>query len=262
MMDDKIQKRPGCVRVRTLGILSVIWCQLASTVIGRDDDNGPQKTGTIEGVVTYSGDVPKSKVPDNAGQKRNLLSVDRKSRGLRYVLVYFEQNEKNQVDSDKPEPQKKEVVSDPIVIDQVEHTFVPHLIAIRDATKVNFANSDAANHNVRAISFESKNQFNVFTGAGGEYVHQFAAEKKLRPILLSCDIHPWMRAWIYVFSHPFFAVTDEHGKFRIGSVPPGHYRLTIRQPDVGYLKTLTADVKAGEVTMLEIKISHERLKRK
>ena len=245
---------------RLFVLICIVWILLLSSMVRADDQDGVETAGAIEGVVTYSGEVPKSKIRDNAGEQRNLISVDRRSRGLRYAVVYLQREESNRPDSEDSEGGKKEVKADPIVIDQIEHTFEPHLIAIRDGQRVKFTNSDVANHNVRAIAFEPKNQFNIFTGAGGDYVHQFVLEKKVRPILLSCDIHPWMRGWIYVFSHPYFAVTDEHGQFRIRSVPAGKYQLKIWQPDVGYRETLSVDVKAGETTMVATGIAAEDLK--
>ena len=172
-------------------------------------------------------------------------------------MVYLEQASQPAA---KKKPKKKRAQSDALVIDQLEHTFVPHLVAIRSGSKIKFTNSDTANHNVRASSFADKNQFNVFTGAGGDYTHEFVAEKKIRPILLSCDIHPWMRGWIFVFDHPYFAVSDKRGKFQISAVPAGKHRLVVWQPDGGYRKTFGVDVKGEMSTKIEIKIAREDLK--
>lgn len=48
-----------------------------------------------------------------------------------------------------------------------------------------------------------------------------------------CAIHPWARAWIRVFDHPYFAETKRNGTFAMDSVPPGTYRLRVWQPDLG-----------------------------
>ena len=257
-------RRDGCWprwSVRSPLLVAICLACLPSPLcmVRVDAQDNADGAGVIEGLVTYLGDVPRAKVRDNAGEQRKLLVVDRRSRGLRYALVYLDHDGPSHPDASDSEVEKSTARPDPVVIDQLEHTFQPHLIAIRDGQKVKFTNSDAANHNVRAIAFESKNEFNVFTGAGGEYIHPFVAGKKLRPTTLSCDIHPWMRGWIYVFQHPYFAVTDELGKFRIRSVPAGEHRLVIWQPDVGYRETLRVDVKAQETTTVKMQITPDDL---
>ncbi len=239
-------------------LVPVLFCRPSISAQGEEDKPNKRETGTIEGVITFAGDVPKSKVRDNAGQQRDLLIVDRKSKGLEFVLVYLDFQKAKHDDANTSETNK--AGGDSIVVDQVEHTFVPHLIGIQDGQKVTFKNSDAANHNVRAIAFEEKNQFNIFTGAGGEYGHQFVAGKKLRPVVLSCDIHPWMRAWIYVFNHPYFAVTDERGRFRINDVPLGEHQLIVMQPDVGYRKTMSLQLTQSKAKPIEVKVKQADLK--
>jgi hypothetical protein len=108
------------------------------------------------------------------------------------------------------------------------------VLAVRAGQGVKFTNSDPANHNVRTSSSQRTNQFNVFTGIEGSYVHRFCAEPGEQPVRLGCDIHPWMQAWIYVFNHPCFAVTDDSGNFRIASIPAGRYKLNMRQPAIRY----------------------------
>ena len=235
----------------------VFFLPTASAVAGEAvDANG---TGTIEGVVIYVGEVPKSRTRDDAGQQRRLLAVHRRTKGLRDVLAYLERDKENSARL-KDSPANTVVAPAPVVVEQVEHTFRPHLIAIRTGQQVKFTNGDAANHNVHAIGVELQNNFNVMTGATGEYLHQFVLEKKLRPISLRCDLHPWMQGWVYVFDHPFYAVSDEHGKFRIRSVPMGEYRLTIRQPNVGYRKTLAVAVQPQQTTKVQVRLTPDDLK--
>jgi len=217
-------------------------------------------SGVIEGLVTFSGDVPKSKVPDNAIEHRPLLSVDRKSHGVGFVLICLELDKSRISETVDLQQDNDMSRSDVVVVDQLEHRFVPHLIAIRAGQKIKFTNSDTANHNVRSNSFESENQFNVLTGAGSDYVHQFVAERKLRPAKLTCDLHRWMQGWIYVLEHPYYDVTDKSGKFRIGSISPGKHQLSIRQPDVGYRHSREIEVLAGKATKLQINIDRDELK--
>jgi hypothetical protein len=71
-----------------------------------------------------------------------------------------------------------------------------------------------------------------------------------------------MRAWIYVFDHVHYSVTDSQGRFRILSVPPGEYQLVLRQPDVSYETVREVAVAAGETTRVEVRIRQQELKRR
>jgi hypothetical protein len=62
-----------------------------------------------------------------------------------------------------------------------------------------------------------------------------------------CDTHAWMLAYIHVFDHPFFAVTDEHGRFSIPDVPPGVYTLTAWHEDAGIRMQDIAVSADGEI---------------
>ena len=236
---------------------SAWWFVIATrTASGDENETAESKFGVVEGVITFAGDIPKSKVKDDAGQFRPLLTVDRRSRGLSFVVTYLLPVESQPPNANRSAEKNGEKQRKPVKVDQIEHRFVPHLIAIRESETVTFTNSDAANHNVRTIAFEDQNQFNIYTGAGGEYRHRFVAERKNRPVRLSCDIHPWMRGWVFVFRHSFYAVTDKNGRFRIASIPPGDYRLRVEQPDIKYRHERAVSVESA-TTKVEIEITEQ-----
>jgi hypothetical protein len=55
-------------------------------------------------------------------------------------------------------------------------------------------------------------------------------------IEVRCDLHPWSRAWLLVFRHPYFATTDANGAFTIDSVPPGRYQLSVWHERFGVVR--------------------------
>jgi plastocyanin len=209
--------------------------------------------GAVKGRVTFHGPVPKALVPDDAGLRRDLVEVDPETRGLLHVAVHLVPAASSGVE-EHGLPSSAGAGLDEVVIDQVDHTFVPHLAAVRVGQVVHFTNSDPANHNVRTTAFVPRNQFNVFTGVGGSYKHRFDADPKGRPIRLGCDIHPWMSAWIFVFDHPLFGVTDEQGRFSLENVPSGGYQLVIQQPDLKYRHEQRVEVTAETVTVIDIQV--------
>ena len=107
------------------------------------------------------------------------------------------------------------------VMDQHNETFVPHVLAITTGTTVDFPNSDKFYHNVFSLSKVAR--FDL-----GRYAAGHSRPVKFdRPgiVRVFCDIHSHMNAFILVFSHPFFAMSDEEGRYRIDNVPPGTYNV-------------------------------------
>lgn len=217
-----------------------------------------REAGSVEGRVTFQGEIPRNPIPDDAGWQEDLLHVDGTTRGLGYVVVHIEADGPSAKEAPGAPQAANPAPRKPVVVDQVENIFTPPVVAVRSGEIVTFLNSDQANHNVRTMTSDAANQFNVFTGIGGSYKHQFASSGGDRPIRLSCDIHPWMRAWVYVFDHPRFAVTDKEGAFRIENIPPGEHRLILRQPDIRYSEERVVTVKAGETTRINVEIKSER----
>lgn len=89
---------------------------------------------------------------------------------------------------------------------------------------IRIKNSDPILHNMHARPAASGNrEFNQTESAGKVVERSFPAQEI--PIRFSCDIHPWMFAYVSVLEHPFFAVTDRDGNFSITNAPPGDYVL-------------------------------------
>jgi plastocyanin len=107
------------------------------------------------------------------------------------------------------------------VLDQRDERFVPHVLAITTGTSVDFPNSDRIYHNVFSLSKAARFDLGRYAVGHSKSV-RFDQAGIVR---VFCDIHSHMNAFILVFSHPFFSVTDEEGRHRIENVPPGTYSV-------------------------------------
>ena len=108
-----------------------------------------------------------------------------------------------------------------VLIDQRGETFVPHLVAVTAGSEVDFPNNDETYHNVFSLS--PLRSFDLGRYASG----RSRSVRFDRPgiIRVFCDIHSHMSAFVLVFNHRFFAVTDDEGRYRIEGVPPGTYTV-------------------------------------
>jgi plastocyanin len=131
---------------------------------------------------------------------------------LRRSVVYLESAPRGAFESNE---------SGRAVMDQRNETFVPHVLAVTTGTLVDFPNSDKFYHNVFSLSKPKRFDLGRYPVGRSESV-RFDRPGIVR---VFCDIHSHMNAFILVFGHPFFAMTDADGRYRIENVPPGTYSI-------------------------------------
>ena len=173
----------------------------------------PAGTGTIQGVVRFSAD------PAQPWALSRYYVKSTRDPKLAEAVVAIDPAP----DTPRPESPRAKVIE----VDQLNFQFVPESAAIRVGDSVRFKNSDSALHNV--LSTDSRARFNVNMFQGGDYVRKFTqASGVTRPIPLSCVYHGSMRGWVFVFDHPWFAISDRNGAFKLEHVPAGQHVLKIR----------------------------------
>lgn len=111
------------------------------------------------------------------------------------------------------------------VIDQVDKRFVPHVAAIRVGDRVSFPNSDDIRHHVYSFSPAKVFELPLYHGIPSEPV-TFEQPGK---VVLGCNIHDRMSAYVYVLTAERFALADE-GTARFADLPPGRYEIALWHP--------------------------------
>ena len=241
----------------------VVAGPLASAVVAQEG-----AYGTIKGRLVYGGDKVPEPAPANVNRDQNVcgknlkdpsLVVDPSTKGISWGIVYINAPKGKNAAAEKALLGKKSKME----LDQKACEFIPHAMAMHKAQAIVFKSSDPVGHNVRYSGFSNAAQ-NFTIPPNGVMEKKLVAEN--RPIPVVCDIHPWMKANLMVFDHPFFAVTNHDGSFEITGVPAGTQKIVIWQEKVGYVNAggkagQPVEVKAGGVTDLgDVKLDPAKIK--
>ena len=132
--------------------------------------------------------------------------------------------------------QRKETV----VLDQKGCIYTPHVVAVQVGQELKARNSDDFLHNVHGLCKDNP-EFNFPQQTKGQE-NKIDATKAAETYVVKCDVHPWMKAWVVVLDHPFFAVTGDNGQFDIKGLKAGKYTLVAWQERLG---TQEAEVEVG-----------------
>ena len=204
-----------------------------------------QLSGTVEGTVRFVGErLPRPTIVPVGGDaqycgheySKEDWVVDPGSRGIRYAIVHL--SGKGLVGwRSKPGH---------LLLDNKNCRFEPHAAVLTVGSTLEVKNSDKILHTAHGY-FAATFNF-ALPGEGAN-----AKQRLRRPgiVQIRCDSHGWMNAFIRVDRHPFHAVTDAEGRFKIEGVPPGTYTLEVWHERSGSKKQEIA-VKEKQTTRVEL----------
>jgi hypothetical protein len=198
----------------------------------------PATTGSIAGTVTLEGSPPVSKPIDMSAEPYcNQLNstpvfpqqvVTGNSGSLANVVVYV-----------KDFPASYIVDPPPAAATLSQHgcMYDPHVVALRVGQTLEIKNEDQATHNILAMANQNP-KWNRSETPGAPPLEEVFALPELA-IPLRCNVHPWMKSYVFVFSHPYFAVTGKDGQFELKNLPPGTYTVDAWQEKYGMQEKTT-----------------------
>jgi hypothetical protein len=224
-----------------MALILPLACGLLTHVAGHARGGEPS-WGTIKGQLVWGGkDIPDprptnvNKDQDHCLSKGPLVSdelvVNKRNGGVRWAFVWL-----------APElgaepltihPGLQEIKDKDATIDQPCCMFVPHALGLRQGQELLAKNSAPIAHNVHWQGHPLKNPGGNRIVPAGQSLTIKELKADRFPVKISCDIHGWMGAWVRVFDHPYFAVTDADGKFEIKLAPAGNFRLMLWHEAVG-----------------------------
>ncbi len=227
------------------------------------------QTGTIEGTVTFAGtddqakpvaanvDKDQAVCLKNGPINRSDYVVNPKNKGVRWAVVWLV--DANDYTAPLPVPDAlKQPKDKEVVLDQPCCQFEPHILCLREGQTLVIKNSGTVTHNTKIDSPGDNPSVNPLIPPG-QSVSVPGWKADYKPSVIGCSIHGWMGGYVRVFNHPYFAVTDEDGHYKIENVPAGDFHIVAWQESIGYLdkglkKGDPVTIKPGAVTTVNFEV--------
>lgn len=191
-------------------------------------------------------------VPDDS------LVIHPENRGLANVFIYLSKAPQ-EVHPDLAQTPKKK-----LAFNTQNCRFTPHAMAVRTGQIMNCTNTDKTAYGLHISPVKSDGiAFLLKAGdsVGQDVKLQFA---ETLPVKVTCDIHVWMSAYWVVTDHPYVAITDADGKFKIENLPVGEHSFRVWHERQGYLnRDYKVKIEAGKTNVLKVEtISAAKLAQK
>jgi hypothetical protein len=204
-------------------------------------DSPDGEWGTVKGEVVWQGkDVPEpAEIAVNVDAAHCLSKgklhdekwvINKSNKGVRWVVVWLTPEGSGAI---PVHPSLAKLDKNEVTLDQPCCQFAPRVIAMRQGQSLLAKNSAPVTHNVKWNGGKNNGEGNLLIPSGGE-AKIGVMKASNSPVALECNIHSWMKAWVRVFDHPYFDVTDENGKFTIKQAPAGKFRLVVWHEDAGW----------------------------
>lgn len=246
------------------------------------DREAPEGWCHITGRVVFEGErIPERKeIPKSGGAYTEDWVVNPKNRGVQNVVVWFApeptpegwgrlkatgENRLREFPGFREDQLFPGIKSPPknfFVHAGSLRAFVPHVLAVRGGSDLVIQNASPVPINAKWVSRNNGERNSLIPPGGSDAVPRLIPERF--PIAVEDTIHPWMKAYLWVFSHPYFAVTDEDGNFEIKFAPAGKLRVFAWQGMAGYRNGREGrfgepiEVPSGRKDLGELKFKAER----
>ena len=204
---------------------------------------------TLKGQIKFpeAKAVPERKKLDVSQDKAHCLSkgdildesliVNPKNKGIKNVVVWLRPDNtdnKSKLTAAQIHPSDKDRKPAKVTIDQPCCMFVSRITLARVGDTIAAKNPAPVAHNFFWTS-ANNGEFNVTVAKESTWDMPQALVAEASPIQFKCTIHPWMAGYVRIFDHPYYAVTDEDGKFEIKNAPVGKFRMVVWQEKQGFL---------------------------
>ena len=185
--------------------------------------------GTITGTVSYTGAAPEAKKIDTSAdaactsKSPNLTTEEWAVKDGKVANTYVYIKDGTLADGSKINDYTFAAPSAAATLDQNGCHYKPHVLGVVVNQAINITNSDPTTHNIHFTPKNNPDWNQSQPNGAAPLQHKLARAEVLVPV--KCNQHPWMKSYVAVTKHPFFAVSAEDGTFTIKGVPPGKYTV-------------------------------------
>lgn len=269
-----------CAHVVAGAVALSLWLGAGAAIAYEEID--VKDGGTLTGTVTLVGEVPKPKgynlttLPDpiycgriSDGHGWRLLQPFNvgPDGAFREVVVLLEEIGKGKAFGEYKVPK----------IEAMDCRFLPFTNVVRDHHDVVVVNMDPAMHDIQAYETSHLGPrvlFNVPLPISTRYPHEVGMSARITkhyegvPITqtvrmtkgrkifnMQCGFHAYMESWALVVGHPYYAITSQDGRFEIGDIPPGTYKVTIWHPYLRETYRKTVTIKPKSQAAIDFKVT-------
>jgi len=185
--------------------------------------------GTISGTIAFTGTAPENPKIDTSADaqctsKSPNLTAETwvvKDGKVANTFVYIKDG--TLADNKKIGDYTFPAATSAATLDQNGCHYKPHVMGVMARQEINITNSDPTTHNIHFLQGKNPDWNQSQPNGAAPLKHTLNTSEQMAQV--KCNQHPWMKAFIGVMKHPFFAVSDETGKFTISGVPPGKYTV-------------------------------------
>jgi len=249
-------QRPDGTSTRTLAIILILLAACSNPLPTPSEPStetrdpasspAPDAQGVLEGQVLFEGStiplstrVQNTTDPQDCGTIQSLgnIIISSQNQGIKNVIVAL---------NDVPLPQNYSPQPVAFTLDNRDCQFQPHVAVLTTESSIEAVNSDPIFHSVHLYGFYNLNQ-----ALGAHQSKVVQTVKRPGYVIVKCDVHGWMQAFLRVDNHPFHSVSAEDGTFRIENIPAGSYMLEVWHEYFGE-QELTVNIKEDALSRVTV----------
>jgi hypothetical protein len=242
---------PGIGILLAVTLFGLVSVSLSAST---QQDKPPYKStgseATLVGTISFIGAAPRPlRIDTSADQICQMVGADLTTEWvvvtdhkLANVVVYVRGESLNSYSFEAPSPD--------VTLEHKGCRYVPHVLGMQTQQTLKISNRDPTTHNTHITPKNNSDWNQSQPPSAAALEKRFASPETFIPV--KDNQHPWEKAYVGVFQHPFFSVSSRDGSYRISGLPPGQYTVVAWHETLGE-QTVDVFLAGSEQRSLDFK---------